>query len=175
EAGRRGVALRDCQLELGFSEVALEGCGFSLSPDGRVVNPALAEVAVSGTVERVGVELSGLQPSRLVVRGAHATLRGEPNARELLGARTTLSPSALPVDVERGALSWHLEPQGPAVLELSELGFDADTQRLLSRFEVVRRGHGQLSLGPEGLEVTLGDPAHPEVRLILRALPKVER
>jgi hypothetical protein len=175
QAARRGVVLENCQLELGFSEVGLDGCSFAIRPDGRVFNAALAGVAVSGSVEHAGMKLAGLTPSRLVVQGARATLRGEPNVRELLGARTSLSPSDLPVDLERSALSWHLEPEGPAVLQLSELGFDSDAKRLLSRFEVVRRGHGQLSLGPEGLEVTLGDPAHPEVRLILRVLPKVER
>jgi hypothetical protein len=175
QAARRGVVLESCQLGLGFSELGLDGCRFSIRPDGRIFNAALAGVAVSGSVEHVGVELAGLQPSRMLVRGAHATLRGEPNLRELLGARTSLSPPDLPVDVQHGELSWQLEPDGPAVLELSDLGFDADARRLLSRFEVVRRGHGQLSLGPEGLEITLGDPARPEVRLILRVLPKVQR
>lgn len=175
QAARRGVALENCQLSLGFSEIGLDGCRFAIRPDGRVFSAALAGVAVSGSVEHAGVQLDGLQPARLLVQGARATLRGEPNLRELLGARTSLSPSDLPVDLQRSELSWHLEPEGPAVLQLSELGFDADAKRLLSRFEVVRRGHGQLSLGPEGLELTLGDPAHPEVRLILRVLPKVER
>jgi hypothetical protein len=175
QAARRGVALANCQLALGFSEIGLDGCSFTIRPDGRIFSAALAGVAVSGSVEHAGVQLEGLEPARLVVQGARATLRGEPNLRELLGARTSLSGSDLPVDLQRSELSWHLEPEGPAVLQLSELGFDADAQRLLSRFEVVRRGHGQLSLGPEGLEVTLGDPAHPEVRLILRVLPKVER
>ena len=63
----------------------------------------------------------------------------------------------------------------PAVLLLSEMKFSSSTRRLTSRFEVVRRGHGQLALGPEGVEVTLGDPARPEVRLIVRVLPKAER
>ena len=175
EAGRRGVVLRDCQLELGISEVGLDDCSFSMSPDGRIFSPAMANVAVAGSIQHVSVALSRLQPSRLLVQGASVTLRGEPNARELLGARISLTPSDLPVDIERAAIAWHLEPDAPAVLQLSDLGFDADTKRLLSRFEIVRRGHGQLSLGPEGLEITLGDPAHPEVRLILRVLPKVER
>jgi hypothetical protein len=175
QAARRGVALEGCQLALGFSEVGLDGCSFAARPDGRIFSPALAGVAVSGSLEHAGVQLEGLEPARLVVQGARATLRGEPNLRELLGARTSLSPSDLPVDIQRSELAWHLEPEGPAVLQLSELGFDADAKRLLSRFEVVRRGHGQLSLGPEGLELTLGDPGHPEVRLILRVLPKVER
>jgi hypothetical protein len=175
QAARRGIALDNCQLALGFSEIGLDGCRFATRPDGRVFGAALAGVAISGSVEHAGVQLEGLQPTRLLVQGARATLRGEPNLRELLGARTSLSPSDLPVDLQRSELSWHLEPEGPAVLRLSELGFDADARRLLSRFEVVRRGHGQLSLGPEGLELTLGDPAHPEVRLILRVLPKVER
>ncbi|HTV20791.1 MAG TPA: hypothetical protein VMG12_19035 [Polyangiaceae bacterium] len=175
QAARRGIALRDCRLDLGFSQVGLDGCGFEIKPDGRVFNAALANVAVGGNVEHVVVELSGFEPARLIVQGARATLRGEPNVRELLGARTSLSPSDLPIDVERSALSWQLEPDGPAVLSLSDLGFDARAKRLSSRFEVVRRGHGQLALGPEGLEVTLGDPGHPEVRLILRVLPKVER
>jgi hypothetical protein len=175
QAARRGVVLEHCQLGLGFSEVGLDGCSFAIRPDGRVFSAALAGVAVSGSVEHAGVELDGFTAKRLVVQGVHATLQGEPNLRELLGARTSLTPSDLPVDLERSRLDWHFEPDGPAVLQLSELGFDADTQRLLSRFAVVRRGQGQLSLGPEGLEVTLGDPAHPEVRLILRVLPKVER
>jgi hypothetical protein len=175
QAARRGVVLEQCQLGLGFSEVGLDGCRFTIRPDGRVFNPALAGVAVSGDVYHAGVELEGFAAKRLVVQGVRATLQGEPNLRELLGARTSLTPSDLPVDLERSELAWHFEPGGPAVLQLSELGFDADAKRLLSRFEVVRRGHGQLSLGPEGLEVTLGDPAHPEVRLILRVLPKVER
>jgi hypothetical protein len=132
-------------------------------------------VAVSGSLEHAAVELAGLSAKRLVVQGIDATLQGEPNLRELLGARTSLTPPDLPVDLERSELAWHLTPDGPVVLQLSGLGFDADAKRLLSRFEVIRRGHGQLSLGPEGLEVTLGDPAHPEVRLILRVLPKVER
>jgi hypothetical protein len=175
QAARRGVVLTNCQLALGFSEIGIDGCSFAARPDGRIFGAALAGVAVSGSVEHAGVRLEGLEPARLVVQGARATLRGEPNLRELLGARTSLSPSDLPVDLQRSELSWHLEPEGPAVLQLSELAFDADAKRLLSRFEVVRRGHGQLSLGPEGLEVTLGDPAHPEVRLILRVLPKVQR
>jgi hypothetical protein len=175
QAARRGIALDNCQLALGISEIGLDGCRFAARPDGRVFGAALAGVAVGGSVEHAGVQLEGLQPTRLLVRGVRATLRGEPNLRELLGARTSLSPSDLPVDLQRSELSWHLEPEGPAVLRLSELGFDADAGRLLSRFEVVRRGQGQLSLGPEGLELTLGDPAHPEVRLILRVLPKVER
>src|SRR5689334_13163803 len=94
-AARQGVVLRDCQL-------GLDGCNFTTRPDGRIFSAALAGVAVSGSVEHAGVELKGLEPSRLVVHGARATLRGEPNLRELLGARTSLSPSDLPVDLERG-------------------------------------------------------------------------
>lgn len=175
QAARRGVVLEGCRLDVGLSEVGLDGCQFAIRPDGRVVSAALADVAIGGSIERLGVELDGFTPTRLIVQGARATLRGEPNARELMGARISLSPSDLPVDLRRSALSWHFEPEGPAVLQLSELSYDADARRLLSRFELVRRGSGQLSLGPEGLEVTLGDPAHPEVRLILRVLPKVER
>jgi hypothetical protein len=174
-AAARGVALSDCRLDLGVTKVGLDGCSFAIRPDGRTLNPALSNVAVGGSLERVEVELQGFAPSRLRVRGARVALRGEPNLRELLGGRPSLSTPDFPVDVEQGALSWQLEANGPPVLLLSELSFGADVKRLSSRFEVVRRAHGQLSLGPEGLEITLGDPIQPEVRLILRVLPKAER
>ena len=177
QAERRGVLLSGCQLDLGLSSVAIEGCGFRLRPDGRVFSSALTNVAVSGDVERIEVELSGLTPSRMRVHGARAAAWGEPRLRELLGsASSSVVPSLeLPVDVVASALSWQLEKNGPALLSASELSFDAASSRLLSRFEIVRRAHGQLSLGPEGVEITLGDPARPEVRLIVRVLPKAER
>lgn len=174
-AARRGVALSECRLDLGFSRVGLDGCNFVMRPDGRAFSTALADVAMSGSLERVEVELDGLTPARLRVRGARVTLRGEPRLRELLTSRGSLPSSELPVDVVESALSWHLDAEGPVVIQLSALSFDADTQRLSSRFELVRRGHGQLSLGPEGVEVTLGDPAQPEVRWIVRVLPKAQR
>jgi hypothetical protein len=174
-AAARGVGLSDCRLDLGITKVGLDGCSFAIRPDGRALSPALSNVAVGGSVERVEVELEGLSPSRLRVRGARVALRGKPNLRELIGGRPSLSAPDFPVDVEQSALSWQLEADGPPVLLLSELSFGADLKRLSSRFEVVRRAHGQLSLGPEGLEVTLGDPIQPEVRLISRVLPKAER
>jgi hypothetical protein len=175
QAKLRGIALGDCRLDLGLTTVGLDGCSFALRPDGRVVNAALANVAVGGTVDRIELELRGLSPSRLRVKGARVTLSGDPNLRELLGTRPSLPVPELPVDVEQSAVSWQPNAGGPAALLLSELSFDSGMSRLLSRFEIVRRAHGQLSLGPEGLEVTLGDPIDPEVRLILRVLPKAQR
>jgi hypothetical protein len=174
-AAARGVALSDCRLDLGITKVGLDGCSFAIRPDGRALSPALSNVAVGGSIERVEVELQGLAPSRLRVRGARVALRGEPNLRELIGGRPSLSSPDFPVDVEQSALSWQLTTEGPPLLLLSELAFGADVKRLSSRFEIVRRAHGQLSLGPEGLEVTLGDPIQPEVRLISRVLPRAER
>lgn len=174
-AAARGVALSDCRLDLGITRVGLDDCSFALRPDGRALQPALASVAVGGTVERVEVELDGLTPSRLRVQNARVTLRGQPNLRELAQGRPSLEAPDFPVDVERSALSWQVDADGPPVFLLSDLSYRADVKRLSSRFEIVRRAHGQLSLGPEGLEVTLGDPIAPEVRLIVRVLPKAER
>jgi hypothetical protein len=175
QAARRGIVLRECRLDVGVTKIGLDGCSFAMRPDGRAISSAFANVAVDGGVERVELELSGLSPSRLRVRGARAALTGEPSLRELLGARPSLRAPDLPVDVEQSAVAWHPDAGGPAALLLSDIAFDAGTSRLLSRFEIVRRAHGQLSLGPEGVEVTLGDPIQPEVRLIVRVLPKAER
>jgi hypothetical protein len=177
QAQRRGVALSGCQLDLGLWRIGLERCEFTLQPDGRVASSALSNVAVSGNVDRVEIELDGLSPARARVRGAHAVLRGEPRVRDLFGPGATgdLSALELPVDVEQSAVSLQLDARGPQVLALSDLSFDSRTRRLGSRFEIVRRAHGQLALGPEGVEVTLGDPIRPEVRLIVRVLPKAER
>jgi hypothetical protein len=175
QAARRGIVLRECRLDLGVTTIGLDGCSFAMRPDGRAISSALANVAVSGSVERLELELSGLSPSRLRVRGVRAALEGEPSLGELSGARLSLGAPDLPVDVERSAVAWHPEAKGPALLLMSDLSFDAGTSRLLSRFEIVRRANGQLSLGPEGVEVTLGDPIQPEVRLIVRVLPKAER
>jgi ADP-dependent NAD(P)H-hydrate dehydratase / NAD(P)H-hydrate epimerase len=177
QAQRRGVALSGCQLDLGWSQIGLDRCEFTLQPDGRVASAALTNVAVSGSVDRLEIELDGLTPARARVLGAHALLSGEPRVRELLGPGATGNLRALewPVDVEQSAVSLQLDARGPQVLALSELSFDSRTQRLGSRFEIVRRAHGQLALGPEGLEVTLGDPIRPEVRLIVRVLAKAER
>lgn len=174
-AAARGVALSDCRLDLGTTQVGLDGCSFAMRPDGRALSPALSNVAVGGSVERIEVELQGLSPSRLRVRGARVALVGEPNLRELIGGRPSFSSPDFPVDVERSALSWQVAADVAPVLVLSDLSFGADVKRLSSRFEIVRRANGQLSLGAEGLEVTLGDPIQPEVRLILRVLPKAER
>jgi hypothetical protein len=174
-AALRGVSLSACRLDLGISTIGLDGCDFSMRPDGRVFSAALRDVAMSGSVARVEVELDGLEPSLLRVRGARATLRGEPRLAELLGSSGSVPGVDLPVYVAESALSWQVEADKPAVVQLSDIAYDAGVGRLLARFEVVRRGHGQLSLGPEGVEVTLGDPAHPEVRLIVRVLPKAGR
>jgi hypothetical protein len=177
QAQRRGIALSNCQLDLGLSRIALDRCEFNLRPDGRVASSALTNVAVGGNVDRLEIELDGFTPARARVRGAHALLRGEPRVRELFtpGSTGQLPALDLPVDVEQSSFSWQLDAQGPPQLSLSELSVDARTQRLTSRFEVVRRAHGQLSLGPEGVEVTLGDPIRPEVRLIVRVLPRAQR
>jgi hypothetical protein len=177
QAQRRGVALSHCQLDLGWSRIALERCEFTLQPDGRVASSALTNVAVSGNVDRLEIDLDGFSPARARVRGAHALLSGEPRVRELFGPGATggLPAMDLPLDVEQSAMSLQLDARGPQVLALSDLSFDSRTSRLGSRFEIVRRAHGQLSLGPEGVEVTLGDPIRPEVRLIVRVLPKAQR
>lgn len=174
-AALRGVTLSNCRLDLGLSQIGIDGCDFAMRPDGRVFSPALRDVAMSGSVMRVEVELDGLEPARLRVHGARTILRGEPRLGELIGSSGSVPGIDLPVSVLQSSLSWQLEPEAPAVVQLSDIAYDADTRRLLARFEVVRRGHGQLSLGPEGAEVTLGDPAQPEVRLIVRVLPKAAR
>jgi hypothetical protein len=173
-AHQRGIALGSCRLDLGITTIGLDGCTFEIR-DGRIFAAALASVAIGGSIERVDLELDGFSPSRLRLRGVRSVITGEPNTRELLGSRPSRPALELPVDVEQSAVSWQFEAGGPAHLVLSDLSFDADRSRLLSRFEIVRRAHGQLSLGPEGLEVTLGDPIHPEVRLIVRVLAKAER
>jgi hypothetical protein len=175
QAGRRGVALGGCRLDLGLGAIGLDGCTFAIRPDGRVFSAALAGVAVGGSIERVELGLEGLSPSRLRVQGARATLAGEPRLKELVSTTPSFPVPELAVDIERSAVSWQADASAPTALILSDLSFDADTGRLASRFEIVRRAHGQLSLGPEGIEVTLGDPIQPEVRLILRVLPKAQR
>jgi hypothetical protein len=175
QAERRGVSLRGCQLDLGLSSVGLEQCTFSARPDGRVFSSALSGVAVGGNVERVELGLQGLAPASLKIQGARITLGGMPKLVEPLGSGSPAPDPELPVEIERSALSWGPDATAPAVLQLSAMAFSSRTRRLTSRFEVVRRGHGQLALGPEGVEVTLGDPARPEVRLIVRVLPKAER
>jgi hypothetical protein len=175
QAERRGVSLRGCQLDLGLSSVGLEQCTFSARPDGRVFSSALAHVAVTGSVERLELGLQGLSPASLKVRGAQVALGGMPRLSEPLGSGSPAPNPELPVELEQSTLSWQPDAAAPAVLLLSEMTFSSSTRRLTSRFEVVRRGHGQLALGPEGVEVTLGDPARPEVRLIVRVLPKAER
>jgi hypothetical protein len=173
-AHQRGVDLVGCRLDLGVRTIGLDGCKFEVR-DARAFATPLANVTAAGSVERVELELDGFSPSRLRVRGARALLQGEPNPRELVGSRPTRPALELPVDIEQSAVSWQFGAAGPAVLLLSDLSFDANSSRLLSRFEIIRRAHGQLSLGPEGLEVTLGDPIQPEVRLIVRVLAKAER
>ena len=175
EAERRGIVLSGCQLDLGLGAVALEGCGFAAKPDGRVFNPALADVAMGGRVERIEVGLSGLAPSRALVRGAAVSLVGEPRLAQLLRSGGSVPTTELPVDVAESALSWQTDAKASPSVLLSGITYDAGVNRLSSRFEVVRRAHGQLSLGAEGVEVTLGDPARPEVRLIARVLPKAQR
>jgi hypothetical protein len=175
QAGRRGIALGNCRLDLGVTRIGLDGCSFAIRPDGSVFSAVLAGVAMSGRVERLELELDGLSPTRLRVKGASATLAGQPRLRELVGSSPSLSAPELSVDVERSAVSWHADSSAPAALLLSDLSFDADDRRLASRFEIVRRAHGQLALGPEGVEVTLGDPIQPEVRLIARVLAKAQR
>jgi hypothetical protein len=175
QAERRGVSLRDCQLDLGLSSIGLTGCSFSTRPDGRVFGSALTNVALSGSIDRLELGLSGLTPASLKLRGARLVLGGAPRLNELLGSGSPAPNPDLPLEVEQSALSWQPDASTPAVLVLTEIAFSSASRRLTSRFEVVRRGHGQLAVGPEGIEVTLGDPARPEVRLIVRVLPKAER
>lgn len=175
QAERRGVSLRGCQLDLGLSSIGLEQCTFSARPDGRVFSSALANVAVGGSVQRLELGLRGLAPAGLKIRGARIVLGGMPRLSEPLGSGSPAPDPELPLELEQSTLSWQPDASAAPVLLLSEMEFSSSTRRLTSRFEVVRRGHGQLALGPEGVEVTLGDPARPEVRLIVRVLPKAER
>lgn len=177
QAARRGVALAGCGLDLGLSSVTLSRCNFALRPDARVLSPALTEVAGSGSVEQIEVALDGLSPERLRLRGARLQLTGAPRWAELArpGAGSSLPAAELPLDIERGALVLAPAADEPPVLRVDDVSLDGDARRLAARFEVVRRAHGQLSAGPEGLEATLGDPARPEVRLIVRLLHKAQR
>jgi hypothetical protein len=175
QAERRGVVLSGCRLDLGLASVGLEGCAFAARPDGRVFSAGLAGMAVHGTAERIEVGLAGLRPVRAHVHGARAALVGEPRLAQLRNTGAGFSTTELPIGVSASTLAWQLEEGGAPAVLLSDIAFDTGTNRLGARFEVVRRAHGQLTLGPEGIEVTLGDPARPEVRLIARVLPKAQR
>jgi hypothetical protein len=175
QAERRGVSLTGCRLDLGLSSVALEGCSFAARPDGRVFSAALAGMAVHGSTERIEVGLAGLRPDRAHVFGARAVLVGEPRLAQLRNTGAALSTTELPIGISGSTLAWQLEEGGAPAVLLSDIAFDTGSNRLGARFEVVRRAHGQLALGPEGLEVTLGDPVRPEVRLIVRVLARAQR
>ncbi len=175
QAARRGVVLSDCKLDLGLRSIGLDACAVSSGADIHVRGWPLAGVSVSGRVERIDVRLAGLSVERVQIRGAELSLFGEPRLGELFRSGAAGSSPGLPVDVERSAVSWSLDANATPTLLMSELGYSADTLRLSSRFEVVRRAQGQLSLGPEGLEVTLGDPSQPEVRFVVRVIPAAER
>lgn len=175
QAARRGVVLTECRLGLGLQSVSLKGCSFAARPDGRVFSQALAGLAMHGSVERIEVGLSGLRPASAHVHGARAALVGELRLAELGNSGAAPMATELPINVSSSTLSWQPDEGGAAAAQLSDITYDARTNRLAARFEVPRRARGQLSLGPEGFEVTLGNPARPEVRMIARVLPKEPR
>lgn len=175
QAERRGLLLDGCRLDVGLQSVALEGCSFAARPDARVLSPALAGLALSGTAERIEVGLSGFSPSSAQVHGARAALVGELRLEALRSGSIASVDTELPLGIAASTLSWQRERAGAPAVLLSDIRYDTGSSRLGARFEVVRRANGQLSLGPEGFEVTLGDPVRPELRLIARVLPKAPR
>lgn len=175
EAARHGVALSACELELGLRSVALNACEFGLMPDAAQRGWPLPGVAASGGIERLLVVLEGWRPARLQVRGLRAVLRGEPPGLDGLGGGRGPASASLPIDVEDSSASWYFGPGSTPALVFDELAYAAEARRLSSKLDLPNRARGELTLGPDGAHVTLGDAARPALRLQLRFAAEAQR
>lgn len=175
EAARRGVALRACELELSPRGIGLNECEFALLPDAAQRGWPLPGVQASGSIQRVDVVLAGWRPARLRVGGLAAALRGDPAWLDLLGPGGGPALPSLPVDVERSSVTWSTAPGSPPAFTLHELAYGADERRLTSKLELPAGWGGDLSLGADGVSVTLGEASRPELRLEARVVAEGQR
>ncbi len=174
QAERHGARLSDCSLALGLHNIQLSGCNLSLMPDVSRRGGPLRGVTVHGVIDLIDIELAGLTPRHVRLRGAQLLATGQPRLLELF--RSGSAPgAALPIDVERSTLAWSPEVGAAPQLFLSDLAYDAATSSLVSKFDVAGRARGGLSLSSEGVQVTVGDADRPKLRLQARFIPAAER
>jgi hypothetical protein len=174
QAERHGARLSDCSLHLGLRSIVLERCDVQLLPDAGARGWPLGGVTVNGSIGRIDIELSGLSPARLRLRAAQLVAVGQPRLVDVLQSGSAPVPS-LPMDVEQSTLAWSPEAGAGTKLVLSNLAYEAAARRFLSKLDIPGRAQGELSLGPDGMEVTLGDSSRPSLRLRAHFIPDAQR
>lgn len=155
EADRRGVTLRDCELDLGLKTLTLSRCSFRMSTFREV----------TGSIERVEVALSSFTPKAVEVRGAHVAVRGVPRFQDFAYGLRHRPTDAVPISVSGGDLEWTLEGAEAPWLSLSGLRYESTSGNVAADARALERFAGTLSGSAELLSLKLAARGRPATDL----------
>jgi hypothetical protein len=159
EADRRGVSLKACALDIGWSALAIKGCAFRLSTFPEV----------TGTIDRIDVVLARLKPQSITVSGAHVRIDGMPRFQDLAYRMRPSAGDSVPFVLRQSDLSWTLAQGATPWLTLSELAYSAATSALAAEATALDRFRGRLSGTTEAMSLGLLSAASPGSDLSFRA------
>ncbi len=159
EADRRGVSLKACALDLGWSVLSITRCEFRLSTFPEV----------TGTIDRVDVELTRLKPQSITVTGAHVRIDGLPRFQDLAYRMRPTAGDSVSFALRQSDLSWTLTPDATPWLTLSELAYSAASGAIAAEATALDRFRGRLSGTAEALSLGLLSAASPGSDLSFRA------
>jgi hypothetical protein len=159
EADRRGVVLKSCALDIGWSALTITRCEFRLSTFPEV----------TGTLERIDVALAQLKPQGITVTGAHVRIDGMPRFQDLAYRMRPTAGDSVPFVLRQSDLSWTLSPGAAPWLALSELAYTAATGALAGQVTALERFRGRLSGSAEALSLDLLSAESPGSALSFRS------
>lgn len=157
-AASHGVELEHCELKLGWQKLTLTGCNFGILNAGEV----------SGTLERVEIDLVDFEPDHVLVQGARVRVLGTPDFSDWFERQRPDLGRELKVAVEDATLEWRTHVDEPPRVTLTQLNYTAPSGDFTSRISASDVLAGDLSRKGDLVTVALRLVSNPKTRFEAR-------
>lgn len=158
EAQKRGLALSQCQLQLGYPTLILTECRFE----------AEAAKQLTGTLDSLSVTLQGTDPSALAVQGAHLVVRGMPEFDHLFEQRKRILEHSVPLEVTDSTLAVYLSDTPTPTVQLSKLQYTLPSGDFQGNVDVAGLLRGQVNKNAELIQLSLAPVQDANSKLEIR-------